>query len=623
MAHRMPPRFLAQLGVQSVDVKFSSRPDVLSSVCVLTEEGNMVGAVFEAALPIPNENSVEDCVEEVKARFAMRKQLHLPFLPNIIDYDIWTDAAAVSAKVKVLVLFETVGKSLAERSCEGQPCTEPELQSWLTYSAKALSYMVRSQSCLLNIGPELIFANEGTVTFMDLDDVLTNPGWTMDLSSMRSGGSWRRDRWNASNILCPPLYLDPANFSKLQVYMWAMSFASMMIGEKFISETNAVLSEGPNQQRRFAEHVRRAKHQIKETNSTDTKRKLVLILVRCLAYFPTLCPSFEELDSQLFPQMENLSYASVKSLLDSRCGNCGQALKSPGSSRAAACSGLKVCEKCFAEAMCQMCAKPHALAHVDDTGKEGTRTGLKLHTCAISGCKVVYKIPTAGETMLGTAADCDIVLASSKVSSHHCRIRRGPDHVFYLRDLGSEQGTWVTAKGRIPLTEGMAIRLGEACCKVLNVAKDEKKFVLSVSHSTFFMTVTSSVCRIGSGEDNELVLKGADEHHAVTEFGESGATIHIVSNSGNTMIRLQPSLEHPIQDGDFVEIGDLRLRASFPRADREEIKSDVHGKCAVCGSAAGGVELLSCGHTSVCCRVCTRKLGMCQKCGRAISDVVE
>jgi pSer/pThr/pTyr-binding forkhead associated (FHA) protein len=66
-------------------------------------------------------------------------------------------------------------------------------------------------------------------------------------------------------------------------------------------------------------------------------------------------------------------------------------------------------------------------------------------------------------TRIGRATDNDIVVSDASVSRHHASIeyRNGS---FVLRDLGSQNGTWLGGQRvtEAPLGGGDALRLGDA-----------------------------------------------------------------------------------------------------------------------------------------------------------------
>ncbi|MDX1999971.1 MAG: sigma 54-interacting transcriptional regulator [Thermoanaerobaculia bacterium] len=68
----------------------------------------------------------------------------------------------------------------------------------------------------------------------------------------------------------------------------------------------------------------------------------------------------------------------------------------------------------------------------------------------------------AGETILGSATDCDIVISHMTVSRRHARLRVADDTV-WLEDLGSSNGTRVAGvrvTAAVPLAPGVEIELG-------------------------------------------------------------------------------------------------------------------------------------------------------------------
>ena len=68
----------------------------------------------------------------------------------------------------------------------------------------------------------------------------------------------------------------------------------------------------------------------------------------------------------------------------------------------------------------------------------------------------------AGGLLLGSDADCQLVLDDSSVSRRHCEIKPGPDG-FVVRDLHSRNGTWINGLrvDRATLSGGEQLRIGE------------------------------------------------------------------------------------------------------------------------------------------------------------------
>ena len=49
--------------------------------------------------------------------------------------------------------------------------------------------------------------------------------------------------------------------------------------------------------------------------------------------------------------------------------------------------------------------------------------------------------------LMGRRSDCDIVLIHPMVSAHHCVLQRNDeDGCWYVKDLGSTNGTWVNGR---------------------------------------------------------------------------------------------------------------------------------------------------------------------------------
>ena len=54
------------------------------------------------------------------------------------------------------------------------------------------------------------------------------------------------------------------------------------------------------------------------------------------------------------------------------------------------------------------------------------------------------------QILIGRREDCDIVLKNQSVSAHHCQLQRAADGKWFLKDLGSKNGTWVNG---VPVKE--------------------------------------------------------------------------------------------------------------------------------------------------------------------------
>jgi pSer/pThr/pTyr-binding forkhead associated (FHA) protein len=66
--------------------------------------------------------------------------------------------------------------------------------------------------------------------------------------------------------------------------------------------------------------------------------------------------------------------------------------------------------------------------------------------------------------VIGTAADCDIVVQDDYASSRHARVTRSEDGRVWVEDLASTNGTWVNGRrvwGPQQLVHGDRLRIGK------------------------------------------------------------------------------------------------------------------------------------------------------------------
>lgn len=103
----------------------------------------------------------------------------------------------------------------------------------------------------------------------------------------------------------------------------------------------------------------------------------------------------------------------------------------------------------------------HAVVHADD-GRELGRFDLAAAAGAV------------GRIVIGRAADCDLRIAHSTVSRHHCALVRDDDGEWTAHDLGSTHGTFIdgqrAATGRV--TPNSTLRIGPALLRFVGVAAD-------------------------------------------------------------------------------------------------------------------------------------------------------
>lgn len=88
---------------------------------------------------------------------------------------------------------------------------------------------------------------------------------------------------------------------------------------------------------------------------------------------------------------------------------------------------------------------------------------LRATVTILSGLDAGRLIPVdAGDVVIGSGADADVVVHETGVSRHHARLERKPDGTFQVEDLGSVNGTFVgeTRVTVAPLAHGQLLQLG-------------------------------------------------------------------------------------------------------------------------------------------------------------------
>ena len=136
--------------------------------------------------------------------------------------------------------------------------------------------------------------------------------------------------------------------------------------------------------------------------------------------------------------------------------------------------------------------------------------------------------PPPGSTqswVIGSAPDCDIVVAQPTVSAHHCRLTRTPEGCF-LEDLGSTNGTFVNQRqvtSRLAVSTRDTIRLGQTVLMPWP----------QVSHA-----YNARLIRIGAAPDNDVVfdLPTISWHHALIRVDGELTTIEDLDSTNGTAL---------------------------------------------------------------------------------------
>jgi pSer/pThr/pTyr-binding forkhead associated (FHA) protein len=151
--------------------------------------------------------------------------------------------------------------------------------------------------------------------------------------------------------------------------------------------------------------------------------------------------------------------------------------------------------------------------------------------------------------LIGTAADCDIPVDRSGVSSHHCRLTRQPGGDVTLEDLGSSEGTFVNG---VRLSAPAAVTPGDAV--TLGTSVPLPWPVEAIPPGWRILT-------IGREPDNDFVvsLGTVSSYHArlIWNGGTGQATIEDLGSSNGTALGSPERriTRAPLAPGDMVFLG--------------------------------------------------------------------
>lgn len=169
--------------------------------------------------------------------------------------------------------------------------------------------------------------------------------------------------------------------------------------------------------------------------------------------------------------------------------------------------------------------------------------------------------------LIGSAADCDIVVAQPKVSRRHCRLTETTDG-YALEDLGSSNGTYVNGERITSVTHVSthdAITLG---------ASVPMPWPASSAHAG------ARIVRIGRDADNDIVLDdpGVSGRHARLIISDSHTLIEDLGSANGTFVNSpdqSAARAIPLTETDIVSFGSLTIPAkrllSAEPAPRNEI----------------------------------------------------
>jgi pSer/pThr/pTyr-binding forkhead associated (FHA) protein len=158
--------------------------------------------------------------------------------------------------------------------------------------------------------------------------------------------------------------------------------------------------------------------------------------------------------------------------------------------------------------------------------------------------------------LVGSAPDCDVVVARPSVSGHHCRLFQAPDG-YIIEDLNSTNGTYVNGAR---IASPTRVRPTDA-------------ITLGVTVPFPWPDPGVRVIRIGTAPDNDVVLEGAviSGHHARIVVSAGMATIEDLGSTNGTSLNARENrvTRATIRESDTVYFGSVPVSAHRLLAGQE------------------------------------------------------
>lgn len=154
--------------------------------------------------------------------------------------------------------------------------------------------------------------------------------------------------------------------------------------------------------------------------------------------------------------------------------------------------------------------------------------------------------------IIGSAAECDLVVSQPTVSGRHCRLSRTPSG-FLLEDLGSTNGTFINGfriSSTSPVTPQDTITLGKQTPMPWPPMETDPRRVI----------------RIGRAPDNDVVADFANvsSQHAQLIVDERGITLEDLGSTNGTAVGVPENrvTRAPVQPHDTIFLASLPFRVS-------------------------------------------------------------
>ncbi len=156
--------------------------------------------------------------------------------------------------------------------------------------------------------------------------------------------------------------------------------------------------------------------------------------------------------------------------------------------------------------------------------------------------------------IIGTDADCDLVVAQPTVSSRHCRLSEIAGG-YVVEDLGASNGTYVNGeriKSKTRVTPQDVVTLGATVRMPWPAAETP---------------AAARVIRIGRSTDNDIVIDDprVSSHHARIIISRTQTLIEDLGSSNGTFVNTpdhKAKQPIPLTEGDVVSFGSLTVTAA-------------------------------------------------------------
>jgi len=569
--HRICPRYLKALGLNKVEVNFKSTTNTVQVFSVFNNERECA-SLYESTEPLKEAENAEEVIKGIKERLEFRKQIELPFIPKIKDYE----ALKYPNFIKVSVLLEPLGKPITEKVKDNLEL----LPSWFFYLIRYLNIISTSGLDHTFITPETIYVNDNSIKFLDIDLIITG-------SSGFPNNHLRALRWNKKSIEYPKSFSN--NNNKLSLYFLAVTFFSLLDGNKFIDQLNGNIEQKNENSKSLFDFVQKKVKPI--IKNASWIKKFLLILTSPITPYANLCPSIKEIYNFL-KDYEAKSYKDIKTSIRNRCVGCGKGIKEVVS--LASCVNMMICENCSKEAQCKICNKNHTFECE--------------HLLEINGKK--YK-PHTKEFVIGTDKKSHLSkfnILPLVIKQTHGKVRcvlTLNNGKCYVRVEESKQAVWLVPSEIMQFKEGTELSIKNKYYKISNIERDSGEFLIEEENNTVRSNAGTYKFSV-EGESAYLIARP----NSILKFTLITTNLlYIIILFLRVKCRIQGEESYELKYNDVLEIGDRRFKVT--QADAHSNIAEVRENCKLCNNNES--IILRCGHSNL-CRNCVKKLPTCPIC---------